>query len=117
MNRLLKSFGYAFQGLRTAFAGQANFRIHVAVALLVISLGFIYSVTSDEWMMIVGCIGVVLMAELMNTALEFMVDLVSPQHQPLAGKIKDVAAAAVVVVVIAAVIIGFLIFWKYLLPS
>lgn len=116
MNCLLKSFGYAFQGLRTAFAGQANFRIHVAVALLVISLGFIYSVTSIEWMMIVGCIGLVLMAELMNTALEFIVDLMSPQHQPLAGKIKDVAAAAVVVVVIAAVIIGFFIFWKYIFP-
>jgi diacylglycerol kinase len=114
MNRLIRSFAFAFAGLTAAFTGQPNFRIHTLVALLVVVLGFYVHITASEWIAIVLCIGVVGMAELFNTAVEGLVDLVSPQHQPLAGKAKDVAAAAVVVVVIASVVIGILIFWKYL---
>jgi len=114
MNRLLRSFAFAFQGLKAAFAGEPNFRIHTLVALLVIGLGFYFHIPAMEWVMIMICIGLVLMAELFNTALETIVNIISPQHQHLAGKAKDVAAAAVVVVVVISVISGFLIFTKYL---
>ena len=114
MKRLIRSFAFAFRGFKAAFAGEPNFRIHTLVALLVIVLGFYFHIPATEWIMILICIGLVLMAELFNTAMETIVDIVSPQHQLLAGKAKDVAAAAVVVTVVISVAVGFLIFKKYL---
>ncbi|MFD2144106.1 diacylglycerol kinase family protein [Mucilaginibacter antarcticus] len=67
-----------------------------------------------EWMWIVACIAIVLMAELFNTALEFLVDLVSPEYNELAGHVKDIAAGAVVIAALFAVIEGLIIFFlKY----
>ncbi len=104
------SFRYAFQGLVDLFKTQPNARIHAASALLVICAGVYFHLSRLEWAAIFGCIALVLSLEAVNTALEYLTDLVSPDHHPLAGKAKDVAAAAVLLAAIGAVLVGLNIF-------
>ena len=106
----IKSFGYAFKGIATLFTSQPNARIHVTVLSLVILAGFFFKIERSEWLTIVLISALVLSAEAMNTAVEFVVDLVSPDYHPLAGKAKDVAAAAVLLAAFGAVVIGLIIF-------
>lgn len=109
MKRLL-SFRYAFQGLSDLFRTQANARIHAVVALLALTCSYWLRISSAEWAIILFCIFWVLAAEAFNTALEYLTDLVSPDHHELAGKTKDVAAAAVLLSALGAVAIGICIF-------
>jgi diacylglycerol kinase (ATP) len=113
MKRFLLSFGFAWKGIRTAWSGQMNMRIHVIAAVLVIVAGAYFKVAVGEWVAIVVVIALVVVSELVNTAIEGVVDLVSPERNPLAGKIKDIAAGAVLVAAAAASIVGLLIFGKY----
>ena len=82
--------------------------------LLVIGAGFAFGITPGEWTAICLCIGLVVSAELFNTAIERLVDLVSPQRHPLAGQVKDIAAGAVLVCALAAIAVGLIIFVPYL---
>lgn len=113
MIRLFRSFHHAFRGIMSALS-QTNLRIHVAAAILVMAAGFYCDIEEGEWLAVVLAIGLVISLELMNTALEHLVDLVSPQHHDLAGKVKDIAAGAVLVASAVAAVIGVMIFWKYL---
>jgi diacylglycerol kinase len=106
----LASFGYAGRGLVTLLASQPNARIHAVATLLVIGAGFWCGLARLEWCAVIAAIGLVWIAEGLNTALEFLTDLVSPEHHPLAEKAKDVAAGAVLAASIAAVAIGAIIF-------
>lgn len=117
MNRFLKSFQYAFKGIWLAIAEQRNLKIHICVAIVVVSAGFYFGISKGEWLAIVLAIGLVMTTELINTSIEHIVNLVSPQHQPRAGKIKDIAAGAVLVAVITSVVIGLIIFGRHLLPN
>ena len=117
MNRFLKSFLYAFRGIWLAFSEQPNLKIHFGVALVVVAAGFYLGITEGEWLAIVLAIGLVMTTELVNTSIEHIVNLVSPQHLPLAGKIKDIAAGAVLVAAITSGVIGFIIFGRYLLTN
>ena len=110
MKRLFRSFGYAWQGIKDVFASEPNMKIHVAVALLVIIFGFIFSISATEWIAVVICIGLVFSAEMFNTAFETLVDKVSPGRDPLAGKTKDVAAGAIFLAAIISVVVGIIIF-------
>ena len=110
MNRFLKSFGYAWQGIKAVFASEPNMKIHASVALLVVIFGFIFSISAAEWIAVVICIGLVFSAEMFNTALETLVDKVSPAKDPLAGKTKDVAAGAVLLAAVISVIVGVIVF-------
>lgn len=110
MKRLIKSFGYAFKGLAYAFGTQPNFRIHLFLTLVAAALGFFLRITVNEWIWILLCITLVLSAELLNTALETLTDLVSPGYNEKAGHIKDIAAAAVIITAIFALIVGLIIF-------
>lgn len=110
MNKFIRSFGYAFKGLVYAFKTQLNFRIHCISALCVISLGIYVNLLMTEWLWIFFAIGLVMILELLNTAIEVMVDLISPQQQPKAGVIKDIAAAAVLLAALVALSIGLFIF-------
>ena len=110
LNKRLKSFQYAFSGIADLFRTQANARIHLLLSVIAIGLGFYFSLSLMEWIIITFCIGLVLTAEAFNTALEYLTDLVSPSHHPLAGKTKDLAAAAVLITAIMAAIIGILVF-------
>jgi len=110
MNKFLKSFSYAFAGIWSGVRTQRNMKIHVAVALLVILLGAIVSLTRTEWLILIVVICAVLSLELVNTAIEAAVDLVGPEYQPLAKLAKDTAAGAVLIMAIGAAVIGLIIF-------
>ena len=108
--RLKNSFKYAFQGIVSAYKGEQNLKIHTFVAILVIICGFIFHISETEWIVICTIIGLVLMAEFINTSLEFLVDLVSPEKNEIAKACKDTAAAAVLMMVIMSVVVGLIIF-------
>ena len=103
---LYRSFGYAFEGIFTCIRNERNMKIHVAVTLLVIIAGF--SIT--EWCICLGMFGLVMALELVNTAVEAVVDLVTAERHPLAKIAKDTAAGAVLIAAIMAAVIGLLIF-------
>jgi len=109
-HKFILSFKYAFRGIYFTLRTQLNAKIHIFVALIVIFLGFLLKISNIEWCIILICIGIVLSAEIMNTAIEQIVDLVSPEYNKLAGNAKDAAAGAVLILAICSVIIGIIIF-------
>ena len=115
MRDFLKSFIYAIHGLWSGIADQRNLKFQLGVAVIVVGAGFQLSITAIEWSIILLCIAMVIGLELVNTALENLVDLVTLERKPLAGKIKDIAAGAVLIVSVLSVIIGVIIFRKYLM--
>jgi len=120
MRKRLLSFGYAFRGICVVFGTEANMKIHIVIALLVLLCGVVFSISITEWMFCLVCIGLVFGAEMFNTAIENVVDLASPEQHPLAGKAKDIAAGAVLICAIISVIVGLLIFvpkgWDLIAP-
>lgn len=108
--KLLHSFGFAWFGLKHAFATQMNLRIHVMLAAFAIVMGFSLHITAIEWMIVSICIGMVLFAELMNTALEKLADVVQKDHHPEIKLVKDIAAGAVLIISISAAVTGIIIF-------
>jgi diacylglycerol kinase (ATP) len=110
MKRLIRSFGFAFKGIQYATASQLNFRIHLVASIIVIGLGFALQISVGEWQWIILSITLVLVTELLNTAIETLTDLVSPTYNIKAGHVKDVSAGAVVVAAVFAFITGLIIF-------
>jgi diacylglycerol kinase (ATP) len=110
MRKRIKSFGYAIRGIRYVFGTEANMKIHIAISILVIICGIVFAISLTEWIFCLLCIGMVVAAEMLNTAIENVVDLASPEQHPLAGKAKDIAAGAVLICAIISVVIGLLIF-------
>lgn len=104
------SFKYAFNGIWQMAKKEANFKIHIVATFLVILLGLICNLSNIEWLIIVITIGCVMAAELFNSAIERLIDLVHPQQNKQAGLVKDISAGAVLITAIAAAIIGFVIF-------
>lgn len=113
--KLLKSFGYAWSGLKVAFKEEPNLRVHVAIAVVVAVMGWYYQIAPTEWMALLTMIGLVIGFELLNSAIENLTDLVTKEKLPLAGKIKDISAAAVLVISAIALVVGIAIFAKYIL--
>lgn len=111
----LRSFGFAWQGIKSCIGKEQNLSFHLLASAVVVVAGFLLGITRVEWLIIILCIGVVIAAELFNTAIERLVDLVSPERHPIAGQVKDIAAGAVLVCAAAAAIIGLIIFVPYLL--
>lgn len=107
---LHKSFGYAFAGILTCIRQERNMRIHLTAAILVIAAGTILRISAAEWMICLILFGLVMSLEMVNTALEAVVDLVTQEKKPLAKKAKDAAAGAVLVSAIMAAVIGLMIF-------
>ena len=105
-----KSFQYAFSGLRYALRTQKNSWIHLFFTIAAICAGVLLKITALEWTVIIFCIGLVWLAELLNTALETAVDLFCPEYHPLAKVVKDVAAGAVLVAALISLVIGLIIF-------
>ncbi|OGM08730.1 hypothetical protein A2W13_00845 [Candidatus Woesebacteria bacterium RBG_16_36_11] len=106
----LKSFSFAFDGLKAALKNEPNFRIHIVLAILVVILGLIFKFTFLELAILALTIGFVLILELINTTLEAVVNLVSPEIQDQAKIAKDVSAAAVLVSAILSVIVASFLF-------
>lgn len=105
-----KSFGFALQGFRYTLATERNIRVMLCGAAFAIVMGLVLQIDLISWAIILLCIGVVLAAELINTAIETVVDLVSPEYHPLAGHAKDIAAAAVYVLSILVALVGLAVF-------
>lgn len=101
------------------FRTEKNMRIHLTFTVLVIIFGWILRISITEWLLCLLCFGLVFTAEMVNTAIENIVDLVSPQQNKLAGKAKDIAAGAVLVSAIISACVGLIIFipklWAFIL--
>lgn len=110
----LRSFGYAWKGIRSCIGKEQNLSFHLLATPTVVAAGFLAGITRTEWMLVILCIGLVIAAELFNSAIEQLVNLVSPQRHPLAGRVKDIAAGAVLVCAATAAIVGLIIFVPYL---
>jgi len=111
----LKSFQYAFNGLASAFRQEHNLWIHTLAAIAAITMGWILNISTGEWMVIILVIGGVFIAELFNSAIESLVDIVSPELNKKAGMVKDMAAGAVLAAALAALVSGLIIFIPKLL--
>jgi len=110
-----KSFGYAFEGIFVTIRDERNIKIHLVMMTLVIICGFIFGLSVTEWLICLVLFALVISLEILNTAIEAVVDLASPGRHPLAKKAKDCAAGAVLVSAIFAAIIGLMIFVPKLL--
>lgn len=108
--RLINSFKYASEGIKQSYKGEQNLKIHTFIAILVIVFGFFLKISYFEWLVCLLLIGLVLMTEFFNTAIEYVVDLASPRIHPLAKAAKDTASAGVLIMAIISAIIGLLIF-------
>ena len=110
IKKSFKSLAFALNGLRIVFQEQNNARIHVLVALIVIIAGVLLKNSAGEWIAICFAIGMVLMSEIINSAIEYVADFVSPNDHPLIKKVKDLSAGAVLISAITAIIIGIIIY-------
>ena len=108
--RVLQSFNWAFEGVIHVLRHERNMRIHFAVATVVLVLAFSYGVTKLELMALLIAISFVLIAEMVNTAVEATIDLATTSFDPLAKVAKDIAAGAVLIAAVNAVVIGYLVF-------
>jgi diacylglycerol kinase len=112
---LFKSFQFAFDGIKTSLVRERNFRIQVTIGILILPLGVALKISVFEWIELIIVAALVIILELINTALESIVDLVSPEVKESAKIAKDTSAAAVLVAAMASVAVGVLIFLPKLL--
>lgn len=109
-----RSFQYAFQGLRRLYR-ETNARIHAVATVLVIAFGGWLGLTLLDWVLLALAASIVWVAEAMNTALEVLSDAAVPEHHPLIGAAKDVAAGAVLLAALGATVVGLLVFVPHLM--
>jgi diacylglycerol kinase len=114
VGRLIKSFGYAFKGLVKTFREEQNLKIQTGASLIVIIFGIYFKIEAPEWALLVLAISLVIVAEICNSAVERITDVLKPRINSYVKEIKDIMAAAVLLSSIAAVVIGLLIFYPYL---
>jgi diacylglycerol kinase len=105
----LQSFVYAFNGLKIMLRGEHNSRIHLLAAIIVIIAAWMVNVSSTEWLLLIVVIGSVFVAELFNSALEYLADQVSSEKNAGIKRAKDLAAAAVLVSALTALVVGCII--------
>lgn len=115
LGRFVKSFSYSIEGLKYAYKYEQSMMIHVIATILVICANIFFQVTGIEWLITILAIGMVLSAELFNTAIEAVVDLVTLEIHPLAKIAKDCGSAATFVLAIMAAIIGCVIYIPYII--
>ena len=105
-----RSFLFALQGFRTALRQERNIKVMLAVGAFAVAMGLILRIDAVSWAVVLVCCGMVIAAELLNTAIETVVDLVSPEFHPLAGQAKDIAAAASWVLSLTAAVVGVIVY-------
>lgn len=108
--KLINSFKFAFKGIGSSLKSERNMKIHFTMMFLVIIAGMLFSISMWEWITCFILFGLVISLEMVNTAIEIVVDIVSPKYDVRAGRAKDIAAGAVLVNAIVAAIVGLLIF-------
>ncbi len=115
LNKRIDSFKWAFNGFKVAFKGEVNLKIHLFAATIAIAFGFLFNIDRYEWLAVLVVIGMVLSAEIFNTAVEYLADFVSIERRPAIKKVKDLAAAAVLIQAIIAAIVGIIVFSPYII--
>lgn len=110
VKRLGRSFKAAFEGIATTYKKEQNIKIHTIISIIVVLGGVLFKINYIEWLVCLVLIGFVLMAEFFNTAIEYVVDLASPNIHPLAKAAKDTASAGVLMMAIISALIGCVIF-------
>ena len=111
----IDSFRYAGVGIWQFFSNEIHAKVHLFAAVIALGLAYYFSISRQEWINILLCIALVISLEMVNSALENLTDLASPDYHPLAGKAKDLAAGAVLWASIFAAFIGAIVFWPYIL--
>ena len=117
VSQLISSFSFAAEGIVTALRTERNMRFHFVSSIIVLIASFYFSISAMEWIFILFAIGGMFALELVNTAIELVVDLVTSDYQPLAKEAKDMAAGAVMVYAAISAIIGTVIFLPYILKQ
>jgi diacylglycerol kinase (ATP) len=107
---MIKSFGYAWSGIRYCFQSEPNFRIHSVLAIVVLVFSIVFKISAIEWIAVCFCIAFVLVMEMFNTAIEKLCDVVHKEVHPGIKKVKDIAAGAVLVAAFFSLITGAVIF-------
>jgi len=115
INRFFNSINYSMAGLRYAYKNEQSMTIHVSITAAIIILGILLDISRLEWIICIFLLGIIMATELINTALEAVVDLITQDYHPLAKIAKDTASAAVFVFSLVAVIIGGIIFIPHVL--
>lgn len=115
LKKQILSFKFAFDGIADVYRSEVNLKIHVTAAVIVFFAGWYFNISTTEWCLVVLCIASVITAEMFNTALEYLTDLVTPEYHLLAQKTKDAAAGAVLIMAFGAAITGMIIFLPKLL--
>lgn len=108
--KLINSFKYAIEGIISSFRTEQNMKIHVFIMIVVIILGIILKLSALEWIILTIVIALVISAELFNTTIETVVDMITKEKNEKAKLAKDVAAGAVLVLAIGSVVVGLIIF-------
>src|SRR5690242_10018955 len=106
----LKSFVYAFAGLKAFFRTEHNSWIHLTAATGAVILGKVLGLNTYEWCILIIAIGLVIMAEIFNTAIELLTDMISPGHNHMAKKVKDLSAGGVLIASMVALLVGLFVF-------
>ena len=106
----IRSFGYAWEGFVTAVRTERNIKVMLAMGAAALIVGFLLQLDVTEWCIILICCGVVIHAELANTAIEAVVDLATDELHPLAKRAKDIAAASVYVLSFMSAVVGLLVY-------
>ena len=107
---IIRAFGYALEGIAYTIRTQRNMKIHLVIALCALIAGALLRLTPAEWAIIIICIGLVIMTEMLNTAVEAIIDLVSPEYHTLAKTAKDIGAGMVLIFALLAVVAGGIVF-------
>ncbi len=115
--RRVASFGHAGRGVWTALRSEIHMRFHALATAVVLGAGLYYRLSRLEWAIVALAVAGVWTAELLNTAIEALTDLASPDWHPLAGKAKDIAAGAALLAALGALVVGALVFGPHLLPN
>ncbi|MDD2412812.1 MAG: diacylglycerol kinase family protein [Bacteroidales bacterium] len=115
LSNRLKSFSFAFNGLKILIKEEHNARIHLFVAIVVVMAGLIFKISVNEWFVVLFAIGFVMVVEIINTAIESIANIISPEKDKRIKKIKDLSAAAVLISALTALVIGSIIFIPKLL--
>lgn len=111
---LLRSFKYAFEGIYAGIKTETNWKIGIIEAIIVVVAGLLLNISKSDWIIVIILIGIVLYAELCNSAIEAIVDSFTASEHPGAKLAKDFSAGSVVIIIVASGIVGMIIFLPYL---
>jgi diacylglycerol kinase len=112
--KCLRSFRYAFHGIYQVTKNENNAKIHLLASGMVIGTGCYFKIDAKDWLWLLLAITLVWITEAVNSSIEKLVDMVSPEYHPIAGKVKDIAAGAVLIAAFFALAVATIIFMPYI---